>query len=628
MIHQGKRFSPDWLAVWILLSAWSSLSGWGLSLLGCLDFVGVIVSYLLFLSSLILLRKHLSSNDRWVGWHGIHSRYAAPKIWLGLTAIAFIGGVCYAPNNYDYLTYRFPRVLYWCWDQKWSWVSTIDQRINYSATGFEWLMTPLLIVFKTDRLFFLINFISYLMFPGLVFSVFAALGISRRISWWWMWILSCGYCYILQAGSAGNDSFATIYFLASLYYLFQARTSSPLRNLALSCLAVALMTGAKASNLPLILPWFTVLFFLRRSFLKITSPATLALVVMVAAAVSFLPVALLNIHYTGDYAGDPTNKGGMKLRNPVIGVLGNSLQLAKDNLVLPIMPRAVDWATMIPFQFKEEILRGFPRMYLRTGELQIEEEAGLGLGIAVAVVLFVLTGIRARMADRTLIVPRNKEALWVIGVGAISWLTYMAKMGSEATSRLVAGYYPLIIAGVLVMISLDGRIVHRSLFRCVGLMVMLSAFPLLILSPARPLYPVYLVSALLTKTNIPVEMVAKYNQVYSVYAARSNGLNELAVSIPPGERVIGLLQTGNDAEVSLWRPFGSREVLEVTPQDSAQKIKERGINFVAVSQTALSVRYHTTIELLMEKWPSRVVAKKNITLLVHVGPETWYLLGL
>ncbi len=54
----------------------------------------------------------------------------------------------------------------------------------------EWMMAPPFLLFKTDRLFFLIDFISYLFLPGLIFSVFNGLGIGKRISWWWMWGLA------------------------------------------------------------------------------------------------------------------------------------------------------------------------------------------------------------------------------------------------------------------------------------------------------------------------------------------------------------------------------------------------------------------------------------------------------
>jgi len=552
----------------------------------------------------------------------------APKIWLLLTAFALAGGILYSPNNYDYLSYRFPRLLYWSWDHAWGRIPTIDERMNYSGTGFEWLMAPLFIVFKTDRLFFLINILSYLLMPGLVFSVFSRLGISKRISWWWMWILPCGYCYILQAASAGNDAFAAVYLLASLHYLLQMKDSSAPRNLALSCLAIALMTGAKASNLPLVLPWLILLFFRGKSFLTSVRPGLFAIFLVLAAAVSFLPVALLNIQFTGDYSGDPDNSTKMKVSNPVIGVAGNSLQLMTDNLSPPLLLRRIDWTVRLPSQLKAYLLRDFPRLDLHMGELQIEEEAGLGLGIVLYVSLFIVAGIVARLRDRSLIAPQNRRALWVVGAGAIALLAYMSKMASEATSRLIAAYYPLLVAGVLVLASLDGRILHRRIFGWMGILVMLSALPLVILSPARPLFPVQAVSEIMAWSHVPAEIIARYQQVYAVYAERSDAFKEFIAALPPGEQAIGFLQDGDDSEVSLWRPFGARNVIEVTPEDSGEELRARGIQFVVVSQKALAIRHHTTLPLLLAKWSGSLVEEKSLILMVHVGPEKWYLLRL
>ena len=464
MTYKRQGASFDWLALWILLSAWSSISGWCLSAFGCLNPVGTAVSYSLFLVGLILFRSHLRHSGGRAPGKMLRSRFVLPKIWLLLVVLALLGGMAHAPNNYDYLTYRFSRVLHWTWDHGWSWIPTVNARINYSGTGFEWLMAPLFIIFKTDRFFFLINFISCLLLPGVIFSVFSHLGISKRISWWWMWILPCGYCFILQAASAGNDSLAAVYFLASLHYLFQTnKTSSTFKNLALSCLAIALTTGVKACNLPLVLPWLAVLFFHRRCFLERCRPAMVAMVLM-AAAVSFLPMALLNIHFTGDYAGDPNNREKLKVSNPVMGVLGNSLQLAMGNLTPPLLPRSIDWDPLLPSSLKVNILHDFPRFELGWGELQIEEEAGLGLGIVLLATFFIVVGIEARLVNPSLIVDRNGRAVVVVAAGAIAGLAFMSKLGSEATARLVAAYYPILIAGILIMVSLDGRIVRRGAF--------------------------------------------------------------------------------------------------------------------------------------------------------------------
>ncbi len=487
-------------------------------------------------------------------------------------------------------------------------------------------MVPLFSLFHTDRLFFLINFIPYLLLPGIIFSVFSHLGISKRISWWWMWVLPCGYCYILQAASVGNDSFATIYLLAALHYLFQ-RQNFP-RNLALSCLSIALMTGVKASSLPLVLPWLIALFFRREAIFKRIETAPIAITLVAAAAVSFLPTAVLNVHFTGDYAGDPNNNTKFKLSNPVSGVIGNTLQLAKENLMPPLWPQAIDWVPKLSPAFRTKLLHDFPRLDLRAGEMQVEEGAGIGLFEILFTGLFLVGGIAARATRSDLVVPRTSQALWVTGAGLVALLAYSAKMGAPPASRLIAAFYPLVIGSILAIAPLDGRVVRRQIFRWVGLLTMLSALPLVILCPARPLISVQFASDILARSGVPAALVDRFNQVYRVYSTRFDAFRDLTSAIPPSERVVGFLQIGDDPEASLWRPFGTRKVIEVTPVDSEEDVKTRGIRFVVISQEALTYRYHMTIADLAAKWSATIASEKQILLKAHRGPEAWYLLRL
>lgn len=120
---------------------------------------------------------------------------------------------------------------------------------------FEWLSAPLILFTRTDRLLFLINLASYLMLPGLIFSVFTRLQVRPRTAWWWMWFLSSGWCFALQAGSDVNDSFAAIYPLAAVDFALRARESKRVADLWLSVLAAALLTRVKQNNIPLALPW-------------------------------------------------------------------------------------------------------------------------------------------------------------------------------------------------------------------------------------------------------------------------------------------------------------------------------------------------------------------------------------
>jgi hypothetical protein len=621
MSIEKKRVSLDWLALWILLSTWASVSGWCLSALGWLNPLGIILAYALFLGILVLFRSQLPVQRR-LARRIFRSRFLVPKIWLVLTILAFVGGLAYSPNNYDYLTYRFPRVLYWSAEHHWYWIDTADDRLNFSGTGFEWLMVPLFILFKTDRLFVLINLASYLFLPGLVFSVFTRLGISKRISWWWMWVLPCGYCYILQAGSVGNDSIAAVYFLASLHYLFQSRGRS------LSFLAIALTTGVKASNLPLLLPWLVALFFHRHFLFEKGRLPLLGLVIILAGLASFLPTAALNIRFTGDFAGDPQNLKGMKLSHPAIGVVGNSLQFAVNNLEPPILPSELDCARILPSRLRSELESGFPLLELRTVQMQVEEMAGVGLGCVLFLGIFVVAGVKAMAFAPSLIAPRRWEGVAIGMAVALALAFYMAKIGNPAGSRLITAYYPPVIAATLVLISLDGRAVRRGVFNWMGLTAMLSAVPLVILSPARPLFPVHFVSQLITKSNLPSSAIARFNQVYSIYAKRADLYHELIALIPPDQLTIGFLAGGDTSEAPVWRPFGLRKVVDLRADDPLPEIKKQNISYVIVSEVTLVYSYHTTIDLLLSHWNGSLVAQRTIAVKAHTGPEIFYLIRI
>src|SRR5258705_12461599 len=118
--------------------------------------------------------------------------------------------------------------------------------MNDRACGIEWLSAPLLLFTKSDRGLFLLNFIPFLLLPGVVFSLFRRLGVRPKVAWQWMWLLPTGYTFLLQAGSTGNDTFPTIYALAAIDFACRAIVSRRSSDFWHSILSVALLTGAKA----------------------------------------------------------------------------------------------------------------------------------------------------------------------------------------------------------------------------------------------------------------------------------------------------------------------------------------------------------------------------------------------
>ena len=175
---------------------------------------------------------------------------------FGLLALLVLaGGLLHEPNNGDTMGYRLPRVLHWLAEGHWHWIHCDDPRLNVTAPGWEWQAAPILLFLKSDRPLFLINWLPFVLLPGLTFSLLWRLGVSRRAAWHWMWILPSGYCFVMQAGSVCNDSFTATYALAAMVLALRSSRAIASADLGYSLLAAALLTGAKQTNLPLLLPW-------------------------------------------------------------------------------------------------------------------------------------------------------------------------------------------------------------------------------------------------------------------------------------------------------------------------------------------------------------------------------------
>jgi hypothetical protein len=195
---------------------------------------------------------------------------------------------------------------------------------------------------------FLFNLISYALLPGLVYSVFRRLQVSRRVAWWWMWSLPAAFCYALQAGTLATDSVAAVYALASVAFALQARTSRQVSDLWFSMLAMALATGVKQSNLPLALLWLIGALPASRLLLKYRWWT--AAVVLLSLSVSALPMMCLNLLHDCNWAGIPKHPGpdwetwkNVQSTSAFWSIIGNLIAVPVQNLALPIFPCYQSW---------------------------------------------------------------------------------------------------------------------------------------------------------------------------------------------------------------------------------------------------------------------------------------------
>ena len=619
------------IKLWIVGSAACVCAGWTLSALHDVTLGG----YALFFTCLAVVCGVVFARWRATGriapiragargprLNKRRLRRPLPFLFLLTAILAFVGGAVHSPNNYDALTYRFPRMLQWWAGSGWHWISTPNERMNLSGTNFEWMMMPIYAITHSDRFFFLINIVAYIFLPSLIFVVFVACGVARRAAWFWMWVLPTGLCFAMQAGSISNDTIAASYFLGALYFAFRAKRTRAVRDVWLSILAAGLLTGIKASNLPLALPILWViwpsLLLLNKRFIAS------AAILFVSASVSFLPSAALNRCYTGDWSGDPHNVEHIKLDSPIAGILGNGLQVGLQSLEPPFLPLARTVENWIWDRFPERlqsILKaGFPRFVIGFRELPQEESAGLGIGITVLLIASIAAALRYRRRHQTKAFNRAEwQGLVVSFLTWISLFVYMTKLGSESTSRLIAAYYPLVLLPALLN-DAQRHIVRERWFQILGICTAAIAVAALILTPSRPLWPSEQFFDWATVQCPHNGLLAEAKKVYSVYRSRNDLFGQLRRCIPDSIPVLGVIEGSDDAESSLWRPYGARRVVHVLP---GERQLESELQWLVVKDSVVASTNHGGFGRWLEKDGGVLVTNQLILEKASINPEEW-----
>src|SRR5882672_5506802 len=154
--------------LWLWISALATAAGWILSAIHQLNAGG----YLAF-AGFVLIAGWFTRRIERQRKKRFRARFRrALPFWFAILAVLIlVGGLLYAPNNHTGLSYRLPRVLHWLAEGRWHWIHTPNYRMNDRACGIEWMSAALMLLTRSDRLLFLLNFIPYLMLPGLIFSV-------------------------------------------------------------------------------------------------------------------------------------------------------------------------------------------------------------------------------------------------------------------------------------------------------------------------------------------------------------------------------------------------------------------------------------------------------------------------
>jgi hypothetical protein len=137
------------------------------------------------------------------------------------------------------------------------------------------------------------------------------------------------------------------------------------------------------------------------------------------------------------------------------------------------------------------------------------------------------------------------------------------------------------------------------------------------------------VLAALIQHNPASAMLQRARLVYSVYAKRDDFLAPLKTQVPQGARTLGVITTANDIEGALWKPYGSRKVIEVlTPSPTDPALALLHGSAIITSERALAERFNLTPEAYATAIHGKIIASAMIAQKVSLGLEKWVLISV
>jgi len=621
--------------LWLVWTAWCQWCGWGLSSGQWLSGWGYLAALPLLLGAgWWWIRTTGATGAKpphaaWVKWHRRFSR-PLPLLYLVIVALSLLAALLYAPWSFDAASYRLPRLLYWWSAHHWYWIGTLDHRLDYSSCGFEWQMLPVILLTRSDRLIFLLSWLPFLLLPGLVFFAFRTLGVNGRSARRWMWLLPSGFCYALQCSGLQNDGYMAGFTLAAIAFTGLAWHRRQAGFLWLALLAAALLTGAKLTNLPLLLPLGLLLLPVLR-VVKWFNWKTIA-VVLLAIGCSFAPLAYLCWQHTGDWTGDPNDQWNVHPRNRAGALAANTIVLVNDALQPPVCPVAQKFnAGLAPLNhtaFMKWLRWAQPNSSgVVFGDMAYEGQAGLGGGLGFYVFFLLLGAGLVRPAVRVTAVDLPWE--WRLAPWT-AWLAFgviLAEVAFTHVTRYGAPFYPLIIISLLGCPRV-AALERRRLAALAAGAAMLAVVPVILLTPQRPVVPFVWFAQTFHRPALQ-----KIADKYRYWAVLRDDLAPLRAQLPPGVRRLGYAGGFLDTSYGLWKPFGSRTFVELgLPPDHHAPLPPPDMEYAVVTAGGLSERYGLGLTEWLAATGGQVIfeCQRNTELVAHSRPvyESWYLVKL
>ena len=555
-----------------------------------------------------------------------------PAAFLLLAVMSLLGGFLHPPNNLDSLIYRLPRVCHWLMAEQWEWIPTVKNNLNTRSTGIEWWSAPFIAILRTDRLLFLINWVSFLFLPGLIFSLFLHLGVRRRVAAAWMWLLPTGYCLVLQAASVGNDMLAAFFAVAAFDFGFRWRRTGAYPAFALAIAAAGMMTAIKPTTLPLLLPF--AVFFLGMWKPAFSKPLNTAVLAVCFSLASFLPTSVINIRHCGDWTGAAAEDRMLGSVIPHIGIATNLVNSLIQNVAPPIFPMAGTWNQWVRNAAPDAWITANLKCFEESGALfalpdfQGEELSGIGFGIAWLVILswIMCLFVKRSTPPRPTAVDlfRGRWALAAL-LFTIALLAYFSRAGMSTVGRHIAPYYPFLLALALCG-SAQVSVVRSRAWQFAAACVMISTLAFVVIVPSRPLWPARTLLRNVSEGSPRILLRAKTG--YGVYSNRADGLGVLRDALPPDTWSVGYLSHGVSPELPLWKPYMKRRLRHLAFDETPEVLRAENISHLILNTQNFEKGRGVDPESWVRRHGGIVKERLKLQLLAQEPPREWWIVEL
>jgi hypothetical protein len=274
----------------------------------------------------------------------------------------------------------------------------------------------------------------------------------------------------------------------------------------------------------------------------------------------------------------------------------------------------------------QPLVKNFEDGFQNLWELPTEDWAGIGAGVTILMTISAFWTFSGFVRHRKLSVSANGIPSLVLRLALISpWLAllaFCAKSGMVTAARLIAPYYPLLLP-LLIIGAEQSVLIRRRWWRGLAWAVFIIAFFVVIVSPARPLWPAQTILAKAAARNPDSRLLTRALKTYAVYSHRADALADLRQYLPADLKVVGFIGMPDDLDISFWRPYGSRRVELISRKAPLEEFYARKVQYVVVSELVFNLSHESVDDWLVQSH-AEVIASGTYTITVSTGPRRWF----